>query len=172
MEDLDPVRIYVSPELVRDIKLRFEYDNDLSFENCHRGICPFCVIAVTVERQAKRSRIQEWADRATSLSTADVQTLEAEPGTCPTTYHGMCELLRCYIKLLDVLFLPTCPHAIEVRALFQILSQMVAVYEVLQPAMVAELLWQVFIDARACFAHPGPLPARSELALTRHWVKS
>ena len=173
VEDLDPVRIYVSPELVRDVKeLRFGYDNDLSFENCHRGISPFCVMAVTVEHQAKRRRIQERADRATFLSTADVQTLEAEPGKCPTTYHGMRELLRRYIKLLDVLFLPTCPHAIEVRALFQLLGQMVAVYEVLQPAMVVELLWQVFIDARACFSHPGPLPARSELALTRHWVKS
>ena len=129
-------------------------------------------MAVTVEHQAKRRRIQERAERATFLSTSDVQTLEADPGQCPTSYHGMRELLRRYIKLLDVLFLPTCPHAIEVHALFQLLGQMVAVYESLAPAMVVELLWQVFIDARACFTHPGPMPARSELALARHWVKT
>ena len=53
-EELDPVKIYVSPELVRDVKeLRYGYDNDLSYENCHRGISPFCVMAVTVEHQAK-----------------------------------------------------------------------------------------------------------------------
>lgn len=172
-EELDPVKIYVSPELVRDVKeLRYGYDNDLSYENCHRGISPFCVMAVTVEHQAKCRQIQERAERATFLSTSDVQTLEADPGQCPTTYHGMRELLWRYIKLLDVLFLPTCPHAIEVRALFQLLGQMVAVYESLAPAMVVELLWQVFIDARACFTHPGSMPARSELALARHWVKT
>jgi hypothetical protein len=173
-EELDPVRIYVSPELVRDIKeLKFGYDNDLSFENCHRGISPFCVMSVTVEHQAKRRRIQERADRATFLSTADVQTMEAEPGQCPTTYHGMRDLLRRYIKLLEVLFLPTSAHVTEVRALFQLLGQMVQVYEALAPSMVIELLWQVFIDARACFSDVGAgLPARSELSLTRHWVKS
>ena len=53
-EELDPVKVYVSPELVRDIKdLRFGYDNDLSFENCHRGISPFAVMAVAMEHQAK-----------------------------------------------------------------------------------------------------------------------
>lgn len=173
VDELDPVKIYVSPELVRDVKeLRYGYDNDLSFENCHRGISPFCVMAVTVENQAKRRRLQERAERATFLSTTDVQIMEEEPGQCPTTYHGMRELLRRYIKLLDTLFLPTCAHAIEVRALFQELGRMVQVYESLAPAMVVELLWQIFIDARAFFSDTGPEPTKSELALVRYWVKT
>lgn len=171
--DLEAVKIYVSPELVRDIKeLRLGYDNDLSFENCHRGISPFAVMAVTVEHQAKRRRIQERAERATFLSTADVQTMEAEPGQCPTTYHGMRDLLRRYIKLLDVLFSTNTPHAAEVRALYRVLGHMAAVYESIQPVMVVELLWQIFIDARSYFSHPGPDLARSDLALVRHWVQS
>ena len=53
-EELDPVKVYVSPELVHDIKdLSFGYDDDLSFENCHRGISPFAVMAVAMEHQAK-----------------------------------------------------------------------------------------------------------------------
>ena len=63
-------------------------------------------MAVTVEHLAKRRHIQERDKRETFLSTADVvQTLEADPGQCPTNFHGMHELLR-RIKLLDVLFRP------------------------------------------------------------------
>ena len=173
-DELDPVKIYVSPELVRDVKeLRFGYDNDLSFENCHRGISPFCVMAVSVENQAKRRRVQEKAERATFLSTADVQTLDKEPGQCPNSYRGKRELLRRYLKLLKVLFLPMCPHALEVRALFQeLVGRMMQVYKSLAPVMVGEPLWQIFIDARACFSDIGPEPAKSELALVRYWVKT
>ena len=110
----------------------------------------FAVMAVTVEHQAKRHRIQERAERETFLSTADVQTMEAEPEQCPTTYHGMPALLRCYINLLEVLFLPSSRR--EVRALFQELGKLAAVYKLLSPTMVIELLWQVFIDARQGFS--------------------
>ena len=170
-DELDPVKIYVSPELVRDVKdLRYGYDNDLSFENCHRGIPLFCVMAVTVENQAKRRRVQERAERSIFLSTVDVLTLEEDPGQCPTTYHGMRELRRRYIKLLEVLLLPRCPHVIEVRALFQELGRMVQVYESMAPALVIEVLRQVFIDARAYFSDNGPEPAKSQLGLARYWV--
>jgi hypothetical protein len=48
----DPVRIYVSPKLVRNVKeFRLGYNNDKSFQNCHRGISPLCVMAATVEYQ-------------------------------------------------------------------------------------------------------------------------
>ena len=44
-----PVYIFVSGDLVRDIKedLKFGYNNDVSFEICHRGISPFMVAAVS-----------------------------------------------------------------------------------------------------------------------------
>ena len=113
-EEMDPAKAYVSPELVRDIKdLRFGYDNDLLFENCRRGISPFAALAVTMEYQAKRRRIQERTERITFLSTADVQTMEAEPGQCPTTYHGMHELLRRYIKLLKGLVLSSVANLVQ-----------------------------------------------------------
>ena len=119
-------------------------------------------MAVTMEHhQLKRRQIQERTERATFLSMADVQTMEAEPEQCPTTYHGMRELLRFYIKLLEVLFLPLSQHASEVRALFQELDKMATVSESLLSTMVIELLWQVvFIDARQCFSDPGPEPPK------------
>jgi hypothetical protein len=48
-----PIHIFVSADLVRDIKdLRFGFNNDLSFEICHHGISPFTVAAMSHE-QAK-----------------------------------------------------------------------------------------------------------------------
>jgi hypothetical protein len=62
----DPVLVYVSQELIKDVKdLRFGYNGDLSYASYHRGISPFAVLAVPMETQAKRRKVQERASWAT-----------------------------------------------------------------------------------------------------------
>ncbi|KAI2497676.1 hypothetical protein MHU86_16805 [Fragilaria crotonensis] len=114
--DWDPVKVYVSTELTRDVKdLRFGYGNENTYDTCHRGITPFAVLQVSMEQQNKRRKIQERADRATHISTEDVREMEVAPGSCPSTYFTMLSLLRKYIRLLTVLFGAGCAHLSEVQ---------------------------------------------------------
>ena len=89
----------------------------------------------------------------------------AEPGCCPTNFYNiMLSLLKRYIRLLTVLFGPRCVHLSEVQeGVYHGLSEKVAVYESLSGALIAEILWQVFIDARDYFSYIGPGLPESQL---------
>lgn len=171
--DWDPIRIYVSTELVRDMKdLKFGWGNENTYDTCHRGISPFAVLQVSMEQQQKRRRINERAMRATHLSTEDIRSLEGDPGSCPETYHSMLNLIRRYIRLLTVFFGNGCSHLLEVQAVFQVLSDKVMVYETMSAELVAETLWQIFIDARECFSHHGPVLPDSTLFALRDSIRN
>ena len=171
--DWDPIRIYVSTELVRDMKdLKFGWGNENTYDSCHRGISPFAVLQVSMEQQTKRRRINERAMRATHLSTEDIRSLEGDPGNCPETYHSMLNLIRRYIRLLAVFFGNGCSHLLEVQAVFQVLSDKVMVYETMGAELVAETLWQIFIDARECFSHHGPALPESTLFALRDSIRN
>ena len=171
--DWDPIRMYVSAELVRDMKdLKFGWGNENTYDTCHRGISPFAVLQISMEQQTKRRKIQERADRATHLSTEDVRTLEGDPGCCPSSYYNMLNLVRRYIRLLTVLFGNRCGHLLEVQAVFQVLSDKSAIYESMSAELVAETLWQIFIDAREYFSHHGPVLPESTLFALRDSIKN
>jgi hypothetical protein len=167
--DWDPISVYASQELVRDMKdLKFGWGNENTHDTCHRGISPFTVLQVSTDQQTKRRKTQERADRATYLSTDDVRALEAEPGCCPASYHGMLNLLKRYIRLLTVLFGAGCSHLTEVQGVYQVLAEKIAVYETMSAELIAETLWRVFVDARECFSHLGPGLPESQLYSLRH----
>ena len=171
-DDWDPIRLYVSQELVRDMKdLKLGWGNENAHDTCHRGISPFAVLQVSMDQQTKRRKTQERADRATYLSTEDVRALEAEPGCCPGSYYAMLTLLRRYIRLLTVLFGAGCSHLTEVQGIYQVLAEKVAVYETMSAELIAEILWRVFVDARECFSHLGPGLPESQLYSLRHDVR-
>ena len=171
--DWDPIRIYVSTELVRDMKdLKFGWGNENTYDTCHRGISPFAVLQVSMEQQMKRRKINERAMRATHLSTEDIRTLEGDPGSCPETYHTMLTLIRRYIRMLTVFFGNGCSHLLEVQAVFQVLSEKAMVYETMNAELVAETLWQIFIDAREYFSNNGPNLAQSTLFALRDSIKN
>jgi hypothetical protein len=162
--DWDPIRIYVSAELARDMKdLKFGWGNENTYDTCHRGISPFAVLQVSVEQQNKRRKVQERANRATHLSTEDVRSMEADPGYCPGSYYGMLNLIKRYIRLLTVFFGPGCGHLLEVQGVYQMLADKSAVYETMTGDLIAETLWQIFIDARAFFSTTGPTLPESQL---------
>ena len=81
--------------------------------------------------------------------------MEAEPGSCPTTYLTMLGLLRKYIRFLTVSFGAECAHLSKVQGVCQILLAKSNVYKPMSADLVAEMLWHVFIDAREYFSHKG-----------------
>jgi hypothetical protein len=172
--DPDPVLVYASQELIKDVKdLRFGYNGDLSYASCHRGIIsPFAVLTVLMETQAKRRKVQERASQATFLSTMDVQMFEADPGICPSTYHGIRDLLRKYMKLLSVMFGDNCQHLQEIKGIHRTLGVMVSAYKTMSPDLVVTIVWQIFINTRSFFSHQGPGQAESQLSLLRMYITS
>ena len=52
------------------------------------------------------------------------------------------------------------------------LAEKAAVYESMSGELVAETLWQVFVDARDCFSHLGPGLPESQLFTLRHYIRS
>lgn len=171
--DFDPIPIYISSEMAKDVKdLAFGYGGDLSYETCHRGLSPFAVIAVSMEQQSKRKRQQELARRATTVSVSDIQALETEPGQCPHGYSGLMEVLRRYASLLVILVGQYATHYIEIRQVIQTLRRMTAVYESMPPQDVAQILWAIFIDARRYFNHKGPSLPTSSLSVMTVWLQT
>jgi hypothetical protein len=86
----------------------------------------------------------------------DVQTLEADPGICPSTYHGLRDLLRKYMKFLSVMFGDDCQHLQEIKGIHDSLGVMVSTYKAMSPDLVVTIVWQIFIDAWNFFSHRGP----------------
>ena len=118
-----PVHIFVSADLVRDVKdLRFGFNNDLSsFEICHRGISPFTVVAMSHEQASSRKRLHERMSRVSFLTSPDVARMESQLNPCPRMCEGLLRLLATYQKLLTVLFGTQCKYFLEVRAMRRML---------------------------------------------------
>ena len=81
------------------------------------------------------------------------QTLEADPGICPSAYHGLRDLLKKYMKLLTVMFGDQCHHLQEIKGIYQAIGAMISTYETMSPELVVAIVWQIFIDARSFFLH-------------------
>ena len=158
----DPISVY-------DMKdLKFGWGNKNTHDTCHRGMLPFTILQVSTDQHTKRRKTQERADRATFLSTDDVRALEAEPGCCPASYHGMFNLFKRYIRLIMDLFGAGCSYLTEVQGVHQVLAEKITVYETMPAVLIAKTLWQVFVDTRECFSHLGPGLPESQLYLLRH----
>jgi hypothetical protein len=173
-EDDDPVDIFVTADMVRDLKdLRLGYNGDTSYATCHRGISPFAVSFVDQEEASRRKRARERASRVTFLTSADVMGLESYPDTCPTQYDPMMRLLLAYRKFLKVLSGTRCEHYVEVVAIRRVLAEKRQWFQSMSARAVVELLWAIFVDARlfygARLSTTGELP-KSNLRLTRHWL--
>ena len=76
------------------------------------------------------------------LSTMESQTLEADPGICPSAYHGLRDLLKKYMKLLIVMLGDQCHHPQEIRGIYRAFGAMVSTYETMSPELVVAIVWQ------------------------------
>jgi hypothetical protein len=111
--------------------------------------------------------------RVSSLTSADVARMESQPSPCPRTCDGLLRLLATYQKLLTVLFGTQCKHFLEVRTMRRMLVEKYHQYEQLPAESIAQLLWNVHVDARWFFSTPllpdGTLP-QSQLRCANAWL--
>jgi hypothetical protein len=150
---LSAVQLNVTDELAQDVKnVNFGYNNDLSYESCHRGISPFAVIGISMAMASKRRRVADRYARTTNLTLADVALADTTPDPIPTGYHGMVNLLRRYVGLLHHIVGDRCGHHTEVRRIAAELCRRQDIFECLEARQIASLLWQIFMDARRFFS--------------------
>jgi hypothetical protein len=147
------VHLGVTTDMAKDVKeLNFGYNNDWSYDTCHRGLSPFAVIGVSMATASKRWRHADRFTRPSNLTLAEVAQSETSPDPLPTEYHGLVNLLRRYVELLRHLVGERSGHFVEVMRITAELNSRQSIFEALKPDQVASLLWQVFMDARRFFS--------------------
>jgi hypothetical protein len=170
MSALSTVVVHVTDDLARDVKeLNFGYQNDRTYETCHRGLSPFTVVNVSMSIMSSRSRKADRLKRATFLTpAADPAGGDSFHDPIPTCYINAMELLKPYIHhLLDAIVCKKCHHR---QMVFDNTHE-------LTPRHIASLLWQVFLDARWFFSNAvdrhGVLPMSNlQLLLLTSTVRS
>jgi hypothetical protein len=150
---LSAVHIHVTADLAKDVKeLNFGYDNDLTYDNCHRGLSPFAMIGVSMATASKRRRHEDRFTRTSTLTLAEVASAETTPDAIPSEYHGMINLLKRYVELLRLVVGPRCGHYELVLRITAEFNARQHIFEALTARQIASLLWQVFMDARRFFS--------------------
>jgi hypothetical protein len=90
---LSSVHMTVADKMAKDIKeINFGYNNDLSYNMCHRGISPFTVIGVSMATASRRRRQADRFMRTSNLTLAEVTLADTTPNLIPTKYHGLTKL--------------------------------------------------------------------------------
>jgi hypothetical protein len=150
---LSAVQLNVTDELAKDIKnINLGYNNDMSYECCHRGLSPFAMIGVSMATASKRRRMADRFTRTNNLTLAEVTMADTTPDPIPTGYHGAVNLLRRYVGLLQHVTGGRCAHHTMVRQIAAELCRRQDIFENLEAKQIASLLWQIFMDARRFFS--------------------
>jgi hypothetical protein len=152
-EQDDPGLIYISPELVADVKnCKYGLGWDTSYRNCHRGISPFAVPHMSMKHQQERGHYQERLGKASATTVTDIEKGEGTPSPAPQDYHGLLQLLANYQRLLVVLVGSKSAHTREVTAMRRKLRAKIDLYAGIGPREILYLLWAIFLDAREFFS--------------------
>jgi hypothetical protein len=150
---LNAVHLQVTTDMAKDFKeLNFGYNNDLSYEGCHRGISPFAVIGTSMATASKRRRHEDRFARTSNLTLSDVAQAETTPDPIPAEYHGLINLLRRYVEFLNRTLGARCSHHDWVRRITAELIARQYLFENLDARQIASLIWQLFMDARRFFS--------------------
>jgi hypothetical protein len=170
----DPGLIYISPELVADIKdCKYGLGWDTSYKNCHRGLSPFAVPHMALHHQQERTAYQDRLVKASTTTVSDIEKGESTPNAIPADYHGLLQLLSGYIKLLATVVGSRSAHTREVIAIRKKLRTRMDIYVDIGPQKILYLLWAIFLDARDFFSREvqsgEPLP-ESQLRYTTNFI--
>jgi hypothetical protein len=149
----DPGLIYVSPDLVSDIKdCKFGLGWDTSYRHCHRGLSPFSVPHMSLKHQQERQVVTDRLSKASSTTTDDVERAESSPSPAPRDYHGLLQLLSNYIRLLKAVVGLRSRHTTEVVSIRSTLRRRMDLFIGIGPKEIVYLVWAIFLDAREFFA--------------------
>jgi hypothetical protein len=152
MFSLESVQLNATDDMAKEVKnLNYGYNNDVTYESCHRGISPFAVIGISMATASRRRRQADRYTRSSNLTLREVSMADKNPDPIPTDYHGMVNLLRRYTMFLHHLVGDRSGHYVEVRRIAAELNSHQHIFEALDARQIASLLWQIFMDARPFF---------------------
>jgi hypothetical protein len=87
----DPGLVYVSPELVTDVKnCKYGLGWDTSYRNCHQGISPFAVPYMSMKHQHERSAYQHLLEKKPQRQWATWRKERAHKAQLPKTTMDCC----------------------------------------------------------------------------------
>jgi hypothetical protein len=144
---LSAVHIHVTGDLIKDVEeLNFGLNNDLTYDNCHHGLLPFAIIGVSMAMASKSRHPEDQFSHTSTLTLAEVRvSVETTSDVIPSDYHGMINLLKCYVELLWLDVGPQFGHDEElVLWITADLNARQHIFEALAAQQIVPLLWQVF----------------------------
>lgn len=148
-DDSDPIRIYVSAEMTKDVKeLNYAHDGEVTFEDCHRGVSPFAVPHTSLAQQRSRKRDLDSLEEATSTTAEEIKKSREVTVSCPTDYYSFLRQLANYDKFLMELAGEENFHRKEVVEIRRVLRERVAIFENISPENILQILWAILDDAR------------------------
>jgi hypothetical protein len=149
----DPGLIYVSPNLVADIKdCKFGLGWDKSYRHCHRGLSPFSVPHMLLKHQQEHQVVADRLSKASSTKMEDVELMESSPSPAPRNYHGLLQLLSNYIGLLKAVVGLRSRHTKEVVSIHSTLRRCMDLFIGIGPKEIVYFVWAFFLDSCKFFA--------------------
>lgn len=89
------LHLRVTDHIAQDIKgINHGFNNDLSYDACHRGVSLFMVIGASIATVPRCSCIIERHTRPTNFTLAEVESADTSPNPIPTGYRGLVNLLQ------------------------------------------------------------------------------
>jgi hypothetical protein len=166
--------VYVTSQLLQTVKsMAFSANNDKTYAGCTKGITIFATPWRSLEAMNEDALEEACFEASTHKSVADIRKhISGIKVELPSDLLMLIRMFNNYIKLLEVLFGPSCPHLLQVKGLRDGLEENEGDLETrMTTTLCLHLLWRVHQDAcsffQACerWVCGDPLP-RSTLEAT------
>jgi hypothetical protein len=146
--------VYVTPQLLQTVKsMSFAANNDKTHAGCTKGITIFATPWRSLEAMNEDALEEACFEASTHKSVADIRKhIAGIKVELPSDLLMLVRMFNNYIKLLEVLFGPSCPHLIQVKGLRDGLEDNEGDLETrMTTTLCLHLLWRVHHDARSFF---------------------
>jgi hypothetical protein len=146
--------VYVTPQLLQTVKsMAFSANNDKTYAGCTKGITIFATPWRSIEAMNEDALEEACFEASTHKSVADIRKhIAGIKVELPSDLLMLIRMFNNYIKLLEVLFGPLCPHLLQVQGLRDGLEENEGDLETrMTTTLCLHLLWRVHQDARSFF---------------------
>jgi hypothetical protein len=148
------LNVYVTAQLLQTVKsMNFSANNDKTHAGCTKGITIFATPWRSLESMNEDALKEACCEASTLKSVADIRkNIAGIKVELPSDLTMLIRMFNNYIKLLEVLFGPTCPHLLQVRGLQDGLEENEGDLEArMTTTLCLHLLWRLHQDAHNFF---------------------
>ena len=146
--------VFWHKENVQDVwRLNLAHSQPCRAETAHRGITPLAFSSLENYEQGRLLAQNKAEDIATHTTVADVKASKRKCPLPPTTSDGALRLLKQYVLIGQRFFTTNNSHFQEVDYIRQgLLALRQRNSNYLSPAFIADLIWEISVDACAYFS--------------------